>query len=232
MTSSATTPARHAASVAPSPSANARSPTRARRLLLACGIVSSLLYVAINVLGAMRWQGYSSTSQTVSELFAIGAPSRSLVVPLGIAYDVLLVAFGMGVWQSAGRRRALRVTAGLLVALGALGMVWPPMHLRGAEPTLTDALHIVFAVATVLFTLVAVGAGATALGKGFLLYSIVTIVVLIVFGGLAGLEGLRLEAQLPTPWLGITERINIGGTLLWVAVLAACLLRRDGRFAT
>ena len=57
----------------------------ARRLLLCCGIISSLLYVAMNVFVAMQWKDYSSTSQTVSELSAIGAPTRSLWVALGIA---------------------------------------------------------------------------------------------------------------------------------------------------
>jgi hypothetical protein len=49
------------------------------------GIVSSRLYVATIIFGAMRWEGYSSFSQSISELFAIGAPSRSLVVPLLVA---------------------------------------------------------------------------------------------------------------------------------------------------
>lgn len=33
-----------------------------REVLLVCGIVSSLLYVALNVLGALRFPGYSLTS--------------------------------------------------------------------------------------------------------------------------------------------------------------------------
>ena len=35
----------------------------------------------------------------------------------------------------------------------------------------------------------------------------------------------RLAAQLPTPWLGITERLNLVAYLLWIAVLAVALLR-------
>lgn len=46
----------------------------ARKALLVCGIVSSLLYLAMNVFVAMQWEGYSSASQTISELSAIGAP--------------------------------------------------------------------------------------------------------------------------------------------------------------
>jgi len=35
----------------------------------------------------------------------------------------------------------------------------------------------------------------------------------------------RLAANLPTPWMGVWERINIGVFLLWVSVLAIALLR-------
>ena len=69
-----------------------------RKALLVCGIVASLLYLAMNVLIPMQWEGYNSASQVISELSAIDAPTRSLWVPLGIAYTVLMLAFGGGVW--------------------------------------------------------------------------------------------------------------------------------------
>ncbi|MBI3966083.1 MAG: DUF998 domain-containing protein [Chloroflexi bacterium] len=81
-----------------------------KKLLLVCGIVASLLYVAATILGAMRWEGYSSTAQSVSELFAIDAPSKSLVDPLFVTYSLLWSAFGVGVWRSAGRKRASGTT--------------------------------------------------------------------------------------------------------------------------
>ena len=46
------------------------NPSRLRRVLLVCGILSSLLYVAMNVFVAMQWEDYSSFSKTVSELSA------------------------------------------------------------------------------------------------------------------------------------------------------------------
>jgi hypothetical protein len=74
----------------------------ARKALLVCGILSSLLYVAMNVFVAMQWKGYSSASQTVSELSAIGASTRPLWFVLGI--DTLLVAaFGLGIRSAAER---------------------------------------------------------------------------------------------------------------------------------
>lgn len=199
----------------------------ARKVLLVCGILSSLLYVAMNVFVAMQWEGYSSASQTVSELSSIGAPSRPLWVLLGILYQVLVILFGWGVWAAAGRNRALRVVGGLLLAYGVVGLAAPffPMHLRGAERTLTDTMHKILTMVTVLFMLSAIGFGAAAFGKRFRLYSIATILILLVFGVLAGLDAPRIEANLPTPWVGITERINIGVFLLWVVVLAIALLR-------
>jgi len=47
-----------------------------RKALLVCGVFASVVYVAGNTLGALRWPGYSWISQTISELSAIGAPSR------------------------------------------------------------------------------------------------------------------------------------------------------------
>ena len=56
-----------------------------RKLFLACGVLSSLLYVAMNVFVPIQWDGYSTASQTVSELSAIGAPMRVLwLVPAAI----------------------------------------------------------------------------------------------------------------------------------------------------
>jgi hypothetical protein len=201
-----------------------------RKVLLICGIVSSLLYVAMNIVGAMQFEGYDSTSQAVSELFAIGAPSRPVWVLLGIVYQVLVIAFGWGVWASAGRNRPLRVVGGLLLAYGVVGLAAPffPMHMRGAGVTLTDTMHKILTMVTVLLMLTAIGFGAAAFGKWLRFYSIATIVILLVFGVLTGLEAARIEANLPTPWVGVTERIDIGVFLLWVVVLAVALLRTQG----
>jgi hypothetical protein len=198
-----------------------------RVFLLACGPVSSLLYIAMNVIVAMQWPTYSSSSQTVSELSAIGAPTRPLWVVLGIPYTLLVTAFGFGVRASARENRPLRVVGGLLAVYGLLGVPWAfaPMHLRGAEFTLTDTMHIVMASVTVLLMLLAMGFGAAAFGKRFRVYSIVTIVTVLAFGALTGVDAPRIAKNLPTPWIGVWERINIGVFLLWVVVLAATLLR-------
>ena len=131
-----------------------------RRALLTCGIVSSVLYAAMNVFVPMAWPGYRSASRMVSELSAIEAPSRAVWVPLGVVYTLL----------------------------------------------------------------VAMGLCARGFGPGFRAYTLVTMALLVAVGAVTG-QSARVEADLPTPWLGVLERVGIGLFLIWIVVLATTLLR-------
>ena len=207
------------------------SVSRVRRVLLFCGIISSLVYGAADVVGGIRYAGYSFTSQAVSELMAIGAPSESLVDPLFITFGVLTLAFGLGVFRHAsGRSRSLRITGALLMGYAILGFTGPTlfeMHQRGVANVDSDTPHIVLTGLLVLLTLLAMGFGAVALGKRFRAYSLGTIILLIVLGVAGAPYGARLAAGLPTPGFGIVERILIYTSLLWMSVLAIALLRRS-----
>jgi hypothetical protein len=207
-----------------------------RKVLLSCGIISSLWYVVMCIIVPMYFPGYRSASQVISELFAIGGPTRSLWVLLGVLYTLLVTAFGWGVWQSAGSNHPLRTAGALLIAYGALGL-WPfaPMHLRetlaAGGATWSDTMHIALGVVNELLYLFAIGFATTALGKPFRLYCIVTFVILLLFGFLTFLDAPRISANLPKPLIGVWERINIGVFLLWVIVLAIVLLRRENKSA-
>lgn len=203
-----------------------------RNAWLVSGVVSSLLYVAMNVIVAAQWPAYDSASQTVSELSAVGAPTRPLWVAMGVVYTLLVTAFGWGVRMAAGDDRRLRV-AGILIAIyGALGVVWPfaPMHLRSALAAgggdFRDTLHVALGVATVVLYLLALGFAAAALGKAFRVYSIASFVVLLTFAALTFRDAPNVGTNQPTPLIGVWERINIGVFLLWVIVLAIALLMR------
>ena len=125
-----------------------------RKTLLACDILSSVLYVGADLIAAVRFPGYHSfISQAVSELTAVGAPTKGSVEPFFIAV------------------------------------------------------------------------GASLFGRRFRLYSIATLLTLLVFGTWTGIEAGRLAAGQPTPWLGAGERIHIGAYLLWVVVLAFTIRR-------
>ena len=203
------------------------SPNVGANVLLACGIAASILYVIANVVGAIVWDSYSLKSLTISELSAIDAPSRPLVPSLMLVFGVLSICFAFGVLAVAGRKRHLRVTGWLLVAIGVLNLAGPfvPIHLRGAETSLTDTMHIVVTAVTSLLLMLAVWSARGAFGSGFRVYSLVTIATLVVFGMLAAVDGPRIAANDPTPWVGLTERICVGAYLLWMFVLSGALLR-------
>ncbi len=125
----------------------------------------------------------------------------------------------------------MRIVGGLVLAYASLGLLWPfaPMHQRevlaAGGGTLSDTMHVALGAVTVFLMFLAIGFGARAFGKRFRLYSIASIVVLLAFGMLTFLDAPRLEANLPTPWIGLWERINISVFLLWVVVLAIVLWR-------
>lgn len=200
-----------------------------RKTMLVCGIAASLLYAAM--IWGIRYEGYSSLANVPSELTAVGAPTRALWEQLGWIYTALVTAFGFGLWTSAADNRAVRIMGGLMLAHASLGLLWQfaPMHQRevlaAGGATLGDTLHQALAAVTVLLMFLTIGFGASAFGARFRRYSIATIVVLLTFGGLTFLEAPRLQADLPTPWIGLWERITISVFLLWMAVLATTLLR-------
>ena len=204
-----------------------------RKILLGCGIVSSVLYVVTDVLGTLRYEGYSHADQTFSELTAQGAPTRPLMVALnGIPYTLLVAAFAVGTWTSAGPKRAARTTGAMLLGYAAFGMaggVLFPMRPREAlaagEDTLRNVMHLPATAVMSLCIVLAMGFGAPLLGKRFRYYSYCTIATLLMFGTLASLQAGQMAANEATPWMGIEERVNIYATMLWVAVLAIGLLR-------
>ena len=200
--------------------------TVTERLLLICGILSSLLYAGIDALGGMVWRGYSFISQPVSDLGSLGSPVRALVDPIFLVYDVLFFAFALGVWAFAGRKRAVHVLGGLLVAYGIVNFVaiFTPEHLGETATTLSNTLHIAAAAVTTLLYLLQLGVGAIAFGKWFRLYSVGTLLIVLALGAyiFAGVSAGQL-----VPWVGIEERILIYGYMLWVMVLAITLLRAE-----
>ena len=202
-----------------------------RKYLLFCGIAASLLYIAMNIFIPFLDKEYNWVTQTVSELSAVDAPTRPLWFPLGIAYTLLLAAFGWGVFKSADRKLSLRTVGILLIINGLIGLTWSPMHQRevlaAGGGTFTDTWHIVMSVITVLLMFLSIGFAANTFGKGFRVYSIITILVFIVFGILTFAEAPNVDKNLPTPYIGLWERINIAAFMSWLIVFSNKLLRLE-----
>ncbi|OSZ79886.1 hypothetical protein CAP36_01060 [Chitinophagaceae bacterium IBVUCB2] len=205
-----------------------------RKSLPLCGIIAMLWYVAMNIIVPMRYPGYDSASQTVSELSAIQTPTRTFWFILCIFYSLLFLAFGYGILLSANKNRKLRIVAIIIMVDALIGIYWPPMHqkevIAAGGGTLTDTLHLVWAFVHLLLMLLMIGFGAAVFGKGFRVFSAIVVLIFFVFGILTTIESRGIEAGLPTPYIGIWERINIAAYMLWVIVFAILLIRRNNTY--
>jgi hypothetical protein len=206
-----------------------RTERGSRQPLLLCGVVSPLLYAVADLLAGLSSPGYSFRDQTISELGAIGAPSRPLFASLLVFVYVLFTAFAVGVYRSARNERNLRIAGALLIALGVLALTvgqLAAMQPRGAEQGLNGAAHLIEGAAAMVLLLAAMGFAAAARGRKFAIYTVVTVAVMLLFGGWSAMEIPRVEAGLPTPWVGVKERIYWYSYQIWFVVLAI-LLRRE-----
>lgn len=206
------------------------------RTLLGCGIAAPVVWVIANEVAAAIYPGYDRVSQAISELSATYAASRPFLLPVLVVYQGLVVAFGVGVWRAGDRKRALRITGGLLIGGALIALVAlafpltqpPSTTLAGAGLPFSDTMHNILAggVATLLM-LLTYGFGSVSLGKRFRAYSIGTAAAEIIGGGLMFMFGAGVMGGEATHWVGAAERGVAWIWELWVVVFAVALLRRQ-----
>ena len=198
------------------------------RALLWAGIAAVALYGVGDLVSGLLYGGYSFRDQAISELAAFGSPVRPLMVTVILLHDLLLVAFGVGVWRSAARK-SLRWAGLSLVAIGVSGT---PTHTvfamssRWMEAGFNDTMHQAFTAVFTLLVVVAIVLSAIACPGWFRRFSIGVLVVLTGFGAAAAfaIQGIEENA---TAWAGAFERINAYAYFAWLVALAAVLLRAN-----
>lgn len=195
-----------------------------QNLALLSGMASSVFYVIMCIIAAAAYPGYSSFSQTVSELSAIGAPTVSLWNKLRLVYALLAMFSAWGFWIGSADNQPLR-TAGIAMFVYAFAtLFWPPMHpreiLAAGGSGLTDTLHITFTFVAVILMMSVMILAAPAFGKAFRLYTLISIGIMVIFGLLTSTMTTAMQENRPTPWMGVGERICIGSYLAWVIILS------------
>ena len=211
--------------------ATARSRNRLQDNLLVCGTLAAFVYLLTDVLGSLRYPGYDFTSQGISELMAVGAPTKLLVDSIFFVYGLLAIGFAIGVIRETSRaERALRTTGVLLLAYAVIPMALAgrfAAHQRGGAAAFSESVpHIIVTAVLVVLMLAAIAFGAFALGHRFRIYSFATLAVLVALGAVSGYYGARLAAGHSTPGFGIVERVLIYAFLAWAATLGIALLRK------
>lgn len=203
---------------------------RNKRYML-CGMLALLVYVGAVIVGGVKRPGYSHISHFVSELIEAGAPNKTLLNPLFALYNLLTMAFGLGLLakvramsQNKGVRSGSR-GALVLVAEGLFGFltVFFPQDPRGAAVTPRGIIHIVLAGLSSLTTMLSMafmGFWFRTIRRlrGYGLYSFVSAVLVFISGGAAAYTG-ATKSRI----VGLMERITIGGFLQWLFVTAVKL---------
>lgn len=195
--------------------------------LLACGVIVAVVQIFGDILAAALHPGYSYIDQSVSELSAIGAPTRPITAGFGFAYEALVLAFAVGVWMMA-TKRGLKIAAVILGLFAVNALVWGlfPMQQRGSEMAFTDYAHIGGAVLQVLTIVLFIAFGSGADGRWFRVFSVAMIVAILAAGGVAGSRAGQIAVGGATPWMGLIERVSFYGPSVWILVLALELLRQ------
>ena len=198
-----------------------------QRTLFLCGVLSPLLRVTTDIVAGKLWKDYNFASRSISDLSAVGAPTRSLVIPLEIASLVLSILFAIGVWLLARDNLLLRITAAMLFGSGVFSLIGQffPVHLAESITTSANKTNTIIIGISVALLVLAMVFGAAAFRGCFRIFSIGMFVVFLVediwatWGKPFTLGGER------GPLVGVQERTMLWGYLLWMAVLAVKLLR-------
>lgn len=199
-----------------------------RKLLPAFGVAYAALSIATDIVASSRLEDYSYLDQAISELSAIGSALAPSMLVLLVLNATLLTCFGFGVWR-AGADARLRRAAVVIIALGLLHLAWPffPMHARGELRTWSDTGHLAVTAVTVTLIIATIWSASATQTRWFHRYSLATIAVLLAAGAGTTWYVPRVAADLPTPWMGLLERISYYGFMLWILVFAVMLLRES-----
>ena len=205
-----------------------------KKVWLLGGIIAPVTYLVAVVVGGIIRPGYSHYSEAISELIATGSPNKALLDPLFTVYNLMALAFAVGVlarvrdWPS-GRRSLGLLASGFLIfgALIGLATIFFPQDPGGPAVTTTGTIHIALASLSSLASMLSMlflGLWLrTVRERTYARYSFASLLVVFVSGGLAAASiGIGFGAS------GLLERITIFGYLQWVLVIAVWLSTRGG----
>lgn len=203
-------------------------PNTLLKILLACGILSAFLLGGTDLITGLLKPGYRFDSQSISVLSAFDTSTRPYVLPLNITGEILLIAFAVGAWFSAGQNWVLHITAGLLAinaVFAMIAVIFFPWHLDEAVNTYSNRMNVIFMGTSVVLFFLALCFGAAANHNWFRYFTIGLILVFFV-GDVIATRGTEFAlGGAPGPFVGVQERTMFYGEMIWLALQAVVLLR-------
>jgi hypothetical protein len=203
-----------------------------QKILALCGMLSPVLYITMTILGGALRPGYSHLSDTVSELFSPGAPNKQLLDIFHVAYALAGTLFGLGVLafvrQSAHGGPTGIIGASMLIAMGVVTVATAtvfPQDAWGSPPTFPGEMHkilvlgVLVPLSVISTLLLGIWSKQAGVFPGFDIHSYITVGVVVLSGGLAGVT-------MGGPIMGLTERIAVLAGFQWTFVLALRIFLR------
>ena len=194
-------------------------------ILLFCGVVASVLYFVTDRIAGALLKGYSFSANSMDELSAAGSPTRSLVLSLTLLACLFMVAFGAGVWPSAGENLFLSVVGWLIIANAVLGLV---AHIffpnRYGERPPFNSPGVILMFASVVCFILAMIFSTVAFGGWFGLFSIAIPILFVLLAVLRFATAKASSAGEGRTLIGSQERTMAYSYLLWILALSIYLM--------
>jgi len=190
------------------------------------GIGAVGVYLFATILGGFLFPHYSHISQAISELVGSHAPTRTLLNPIFLLYNLLLVGFTIGLYTKWNNKfTKLGAITLVILCIASILMWWFPMDSRGYPATQNGLVHIILASIESLATIIATFLFGFGLKKKEHLLSKISItagISLLIIGPIAG-----FTVTQNSPFMGFVERITIGIFLLWVFIFSIIILKKN-----
>ena len=197
-------------------------------LFMLSGMPAIIFYVLHVVIGGIKWKGYSHLQQPISDLTATDAPNRTLMLTLTTIYGLLALLFAVSftILKSLEHNSLVFWGGASFIVLHLVSVLYPlfPQDLPGTKSTFKGQMHILITVLIVPFTILT----PFLIGFGFIsepqwhtfgVYSIITGILILVFGGTTAIFYAK-----KLPYFGLVERLNIGALQVWTFVFSLQLI--------
>lgn len=189
-----------------------------------CGVISLLSYLAMVLFSPLAYPGYDWMSMAVSELSAVGAPSRELAAQLNSLFGPCALVSVMAVCVAIANCKIKKVRRGVyffaaMEWLCAVGYQCFPWVSEADGVCFQNVMHLLITAAVVLLSiasLILIGVG-TARTKWKSLGIWAFVCLFAMFAGAIG------SNVLPKSLFGIAERVSTFSAVVFNAVLGMYL---------
>jgi len=205
-----------------------------KKFLFFGGILGPIVFILNDIIGGIITPNYNYIINAVSELTQAGSENIYLLGSLFLISALMFIVFGIGMFLNyKDKRSKLLFTGSILIIItgifsGLTGTVFPMDPFNG-DLTFAGTMHIILTAINAIMVMsiilmIGIGLYREKLWRSFRLYSIITVLIMVIFGGFTPVLIMN-----DIGLLGLFERVVIYANFLWFFVLAFKLIREPPR---